>query len=99
MSLLISLSLGMFLSVVCMAAEPAAVKPEVKIDINTASAAELMVLDGIGKVYAERIVEYRNANGPFKTAEDIMKVNGIGKAIWEKNKDKITVGAPSTAKK
>lgn len=97
--LLIALCVGMFLSVVCMAAEPVGIKPEVKIDINTASATELMVLDGIGKVYAERIVEYRKANGPFKTAEDIMKVDGIGKATWEKNKDKITVGAPSTAKK
>jgi competence protein ComEA len=82
-----------------MAAEPVGSKPETKIDINTASAAELMALDGIGKVYAERIVEYRKANGPFKAAEDIMKVDGIGKATWEKIKEKITTGAPSTTKK
>lgn len=93
LNLVMALSVVMFLSVICIAAEPVANKPPAKIDINTASAAELDALDGIGKSYANRIVEYRKANGPFKTTEDIMKVNGIGKAIFEKNKDKITVGA------
>jgi competence protein ComEA len=89
----------LFLSVVCFAAEPVVNKPVAKMDINTASAAELIALDGIGQSYADRIVEYRKANGPFKTAEDIMKVSGIGKATWEKIKDKITAGAtvPATA--
>lgn len=99
LSLVLALSVGMFLSVVCIAAEPVGNKPVVKIDINTASATELIALDGIGKAYAEKILEYRKANGPFKTAEDIMKVDGIGKATFEKNKDKITVGAPSAAAK
>ena len=99
LSLVIALFVGMFLSVICIAAEPVVNKPAAKIDINTASATELIALDGIGKVYAEKIVEYRKANGPFKTAEDITKVVGIGKATWEKNKDKITVGAPPTAAK
>jgi competence protein ComEA len=97
--LVIALVVGMFLSVICIAAEPVGNKPTAKIDINTASAAELVSLDGIGKAYAEKIVAYRKANGPFKTTEDIMKVVGIGKATWEKNKDKITVGAPTTAAK
>lgn len=97
LSLVIAVFAGMFLSVMGMAADPPAGKPVVKIDINTATAAELVALEGIGKAYAERIVDYRKANGPFKTAEDIMKVNGIGKATWEKIKDKITAGAPSTA--
>jgi competence protein ComEA len=98
-SIIIALSVGMFLSGICFAAEAVVNKPATKIDINTASAAELIALDGIGKAYAEKIIEYRKANGPFKTAEEIMKVKGIGKATWEKNKDKITVSAPPTAPK
>jgi competence protein ComEA len=99
LSLVIAVFVGLFLSAVCIAAEPVVNKPAAKLDINTASAAELIALDGIGKSYADRIVEYRKANGPFKTAEDIMKVSGIGKATWEKLKDKITAGAvaPATA--
>lgn len=97
--LVIALSVVMFLCVAGIAAEPAGNKAGAKIDINTASAAELMALDGIGKAYAEKIVEYRKTNGPFKTPEDIMKVAGIGKVTWEKNKDKITAGAPPTAAK
>ncbi len=63
-----------------------------KVDINTASAEVLMTLDGIGPVYAERIVEYREANGPFKSAEDIRDVSGIGPKTFEQNKDRLTVG-------
>lgn len=93
----------MFVSSVCFAAEPLGNKPPAKpdintaakIDINTASANDLITLNGIGKSYAERIVEYRKANGPFKILEDLMKVNGIGKVTFEKIKDKITVGAVS----
>jgi len=48
------------------------------LNINTASASELEALPGIGPVLAERIVAYRDANGPFATASDILEVSGIG---------------------
>ena len=62
-----------------------------KININTASVDDLAGLDQIGAKTAERIVEYRKTNGPFKSPEDLMKVKGIGEKIFEKNKDRISV--------
>lgn len=62
------------------------------ININKASKEELMQLEGVGEVTADKIVEYREANGPFKAPEEIMNVKGIGSSTYEKNKDRITVG-------
>ncbi|MBW1727944.1 MAG: helix-hairpin-helix domain-containing protein [Deltaproteobacteria bacterium] len=62
-----------------------------KINLNKATVEELMQLKGIGQKYAERIVKFREKNGPFKKTEDLMNVPGIGSKIWEKNKDKIAV--------
>ena len=62
-----------------------------KININTASAEEMTQLQGVGAKYAAKIVEYREQNGPFASAEDIMKISGIGPATFEKNKDLIVV--------
>ena len=62
-----------------------------KVNINTASKEELMQLDGVGGSYAQKIIDYREANGPFKAPEDIMNVKGIGSGTYEKNKDRITV--------
>ena len=64
---------------------------EGKINLNKATAAELSQLKGIGMKYAERIVEFRDKNGPFKQVEDLLKVQGIGPKTLEKNKDRITV--------
>ena len=58
------------------------------ININTASLDELKTLNGIGDVIAQRIIEYRTTH-VFKSKEDIMSVDGIGKGIYEKIKDRI----------
>ena len=51
-----------------------------KVDINAASAAELQQLAGIGESLSQRIIEYREANGPFGSVEELTKVPGIGDA-------------------
>lgn len=60
------------------------------ININSASREELMELPGIGAAKAEAILSYRAENGSFKTIEDIQKIEGIKKGVFEKIKDKIT---------
>jgi competence protein ComEA len=66
------------------------------VDINVAGAAELATaLDGVGQSKAEAIVEYREANGPFKSVDDLALVKGIGAATIEKNRDKVTIAAPA----
>lgn len=62
-----------------------------KVNINTASKAELMKLDGVGPALADKILEYRKANGPFKRAQDIRRIQGFGKGLWEKNREAITI--------
>ena len=62
-----------------------------KINLNTATLEELITLERIGPKYAQRIIDYRETNGPFEKIEDIMKVKGIGPKTFEANKDKITV--------
>jgi competence protein ComEA len=64
------------------------------VNINTATAADLEALPGIGAKTAARIVEYRQKNGPFKKVEDLMNVQGIGEKNFLKLKPQITVAAP-----
>jgi len=72
--------------------------PKAKININTATQAELEGLPRIGPKVAQRIIDYRNQNGNFKKIEDIMKVKGIGEKIFAQIKDLITVGPESQVK-
>lgn len=61
------------------------------VNINTADVAQLDTLPGIGPSTAEKIVEYRNSNGPFATIDEIMSVSGIGPAKFEQIQAFITV--------
>ncbi|HUD20521.1 MAG TPA: helix-hairpin-helix domain-containing protein [Candidatus Saccharimonadales bacterium] len=61
------------------------------VDINTGTLAELDTLPGIGPKYAQAIIDYRTANGPFVRAADIVNVKGIGPKTYDKLKDRITI--------
>lgn len=65
------------------------------VDINRATAAELTAVPGIGKVLAQRIVEFREKNGPFRRVEDLLKVKGIGEKSFEKFRAHIKVSKQS----
>ena len=62
---------------------------QLKININKATVEELCTLKRIGPSYAQRIVDYREQNGPFEKPADIMKVRGIGLKTFEANKEVI----------
>lgn len=79
------------LAMVMMFSGPSLAGDAGKINLNKATAAELSQLKGIGMKYAERIVQYRDKNGPFKNVEDLLNVQGIGPKTLEKNKDRIIV--------
>lgn len=73
-------------------------QPKAKVNINTATQAELESLPRIGPKVAQRIIDYRAQNGNFKKIEDLMKVKGIGEKIFAQIKDLITVGQDSQVK-
>jgi competence protein ComEA len=61
------------------------------ININTASLEDLDTLPGIGEKTAQKIIEHRKANGPFKTKEAIMDVSGIGESKYSQIQDLINI--------
>ncbi|WP_434511351.1 helix-hairpin-helix domain-containing protein [Desulfitobacterium sp. AusDCA] len=63
-----------------------------KVNINTAGAAELDKLPGVGPALAERIIQYRTDNGPFARSEDLQKVSGIGAKTYEKMASMVMTG-------
>jgi competence protein ComEA len=61
------------------------------VNINTATAAELETLSGIGEVLAATIVEYRTENGPFTSVDQLVDVSGIGEATLEEIRGQVTI--------
>ena len=63
-----------------------------KANLNTADASTLQrELNGIGQAKAQAIVAYREANGPFQSVDELLEIKGIGNALLERNRDKLTL--------
>lgn len=82
-------------------ASPAKKAPglEGQININTATAEQLVLLPGIGKTRADAIIEYRTKNGNFKSVDDLTKVKGIGPKNLEKIRSYLVLEGETTLKK
>lgn len=66
--------------------------PAQPIDINSATPEQLTEIPGIGTAIAQRIVEFREKEGPFRKVEDLMKVRGIGEKSFQKIRPYVKVG-------
>lgn len=73
----------LFLALAAAAVPAAAAAPEGVVNVNTADEGQLALLPRVGPSTAARIVEFRDENGPFKAAEDLMLVRGIGERTFE----------------
>ncbi|MCF1428750.1 MAG: helix-hairpin-helix domain-containing protein [Shewanella sp.] len=62
-----------------------------RIQLNTASLAQLQALKGIGQAKARAIIEYRDNNDGFKSVDELTKVKGIGPKVLEDNKDLLSL--------
>lgn len=72
--------------------DTAASTKSVKINLNDADSATLQKeLSGVGEAKAKAIVAYRETNGPFASVDELLEVKGIGKAILDRNRDKLEV--------
>ena len=74
-----------------LSAEPQKETGKALVNINTAGAAELEKLPGIGPSLAKKIVEFRQKNGNFKSTSDLTAVQGIGEKKFEQIKNMVTV--------
>jgi competence protein ComEA len=82
-------------TLLALAAAPLAAA-DAKVNINTATVEQLQFLPRIGPAVAQRIVEHREANGPFKSVEDLMLVRGIGERSFESLKPHLAVSGDTT---
>jgi|SRR5215467_10037102 len=69
------------------------------VNINTATKEELTSIKGIGEKRAQAIIDYRTKNGPFKTVDDLTKVEGIGPGIMKQIKSQVAVSGSTTTDK
>ncbi|MBI3313543.1 MAG: helix-hairpin-helix domain-containing protein [Candidatus Omnitrophica bacterium] len=72
-------------------AEQASTAPAPMVNVNKATLEELQTVRGIGPVIAERILQYRNEHGRFEHVDDVVNVQGIGGAKFEKIKNQLSV--------
>jgi len=95
---------GLVIALLCV---PAPVRAEVKpdkpevtkrVNINNADASQLSMLPRVGPSVADRIVEYRKDNGPFKKTEDLMLVQGIGEKTFQLLKPYLAISGDTTLK-
>jgi len=82
---------GLYILLIALLAFPIVAGAGDKININTASKDQLCELTGVGPAIAERIIQYREKNGPFKSVEDLARVKGIGEKTLLKIKDSVAV--------
>ncbi len=70
-----------------------AVEVASKLDLNSADAVSLQSgLVGIGKAKAQAIISYREEHGDFKSVDELLEVKGIGQALLDRNRDRLTIG-------
>jgi competence ComEA-like helix-hairpin-helix protein len=68
------------------------------VNVNSANASQLALLPRVGPSVAERIVDYRKQNGPFKKPEDLMLVQGIGEKTFQLLKPYVAIAGETTLK-
>jgi len=94
--MIVTIFLGLALHTLALANQKAG--PTRKVNINTATRTELIQIPRIGEKMADRIVEFRKANGSFERVEEIMNVRGMGEKTFLSIKQHLTVGNQQTNK-
>ncbi len=77
-------------------ADPASPAATGSINLNSASAEQIALLPRVGLKLAQRVVEYRKTNGPFKKVEDLMEVKGVGEKLFVVLRPHLTVSGNTT---
>ncbi len=88
--------IGLVLAVILAGGAVAAVSTAGQVNINTASADQLQLLPRVGPALAQRIVEFRAANGPFKAPEELARVKGIGEKKFALLQPHVSISGPTT---
>ena len=94
----IQATLALFCAVIARAADGASTQAAAPsmVNINEASAAQLVNLPRVGVKLAERIVEYRKTHGPFGRVEELMEVKGVGEKFFQQLKTYVTISGSTT---